>query len=96
MKSRPKSKLSQLGLGVEQVFTPPPPPPLSLNSAEPVHGLLRVFRSNGDFTIRRRDGNENVQNNNRFSRQNNNYARAPHFFVHFFAVFFARLRRKIA
>ena len=25
MKSRPKSKLSQLWLGVEQVFTPPPP-----------------------------------------------------------------------
>ena len=42
---------------------------------------------NGDFTIRRRDGNENVQNNNRFSRQNNNFALASHFFVHFFAVF---------
>ena len=50
---------------------------------------------NGDFTIRRRDGNENVKNNDRFSRQNNNFARASHFFVHLFAVF-ARLRREIA
>ena len=50
---------------------------------------------NGDFTIRRRDGNDNVQNNNRFSRQNNNVARASHFLVHFIAVF-ARLPREIA
>ena len=49
----------------------------------------------GDFTIRWRDGNENVKNHNRFSRQNNNFTRASHFFVHFFAVF-ARLRREIA
>ena len=41
----------------------------------------------GDFTIRRRDGNENVKNNNRFSRQKNNFARASYLFVHFFAVF---------
>ena len=49
--------------------------------------LVRDTAVTGDFTIRRRDGNENVQNNNRFSRQNNNYARAPHFFVHFLVVF---------
>ena len=48
-----------------------------------------------DFTIRRRDGNENVKNNNRFRRQNNSFAHASHFLVHFFAVF-ARLRREIA
>ena len=46
-----------------------------------------------DFTIPRRDRNENVKNNNGFSRQNNNFARASHFFVHFFAVF-ARLRHE--
>ena len=40
----------------------------------------------GDFTIWRRDGNENVKNQNRFSRQNNNFKRASHFFVQFFAV----------
>ena len=48
-----------------------------------------------DFTIPRRDGNENTKNNNRFSRQNHNFARASHCFVHFFAVF-ARLQREIA
>ena len=37
-----------------------------------------------DFTIPRRERNENVKNNNGFSRQNNNFARASHFFVHFF------------
>ena len=50
---------------------------------------------NRDHTIRRRDGSENVKNCNRFSTQNNSYARASHIFVHFFAVF-ARLRREIA
>ena len=45
-----------------------------------------------DFTIGRRDGNENVTNNNSFSGQNNNFARAFHFF--FFAVS-VRLRREI-
>ena len=55
-----------------------------------------AFRSiNRDYTIRRRDSNENVKNSNRFSRQNNSYARASHIFVHFFALF-ARLRREIA
>ena len=44
-----------------------------------------------DVTIQRHDGNENVKNNKSFSRQNNNFARAAHFFVHFFAVF-ARLK----
>ena len=50
---------------------------------------------NRDYTIRRGDGNENVNNSNRFNTQNNSYARASHILVHFFAVF-ARLRREIA
>ena len=49
----------------------------------------------GDFTIWRCDGNENVKNQIRFSRQNNNFTRASHFFVQFFTVY-ARLRREIA
>ena len=37
---------------------------------------VRVISHSRDFTIRRHDGNENVKNNNRFSRQNNNFAGA--------------------
>ena len=48
-------------------------------------GVLTVGR---DFTIRRRDGNENVG-------IGINFARASHFFVHFFAVF-ERLQCEIA
>ena len=62
-----------------------------------------------DFKIQRRDRNgylkkdetkqskkTNKQNeNDRFNKQNNNFARASHFFVQFFAVF-ARLRRENA
>ena len=33
-----------------------------------------------DFMIPRLDGNENVKTNNRFSWQNNNFARASYFF----------------
>ena len=64
------------------------------------HGAAMIFaHSTGsicvkcaakDFAIPRRDGNENVKNNNRFSWQNNNFAGASHFVVHFVAVF-ARL-----
>ena len=39
--------------------------------------------------------NENVKDNNSFSRQNENFVRAFHFLVHFFAVS-ARLRRETA
>ena len=41
------------------------------------------------------DGNKNVKKTNRFNKQNNNFARALRFFVHFFARF-ARLRRENA
>ena len=46
------------------------------------------------FKIRRRQRRRERQNGvNRFSRQNNNFARASRFFVHFVAVI-ARLRRE--
>ena len=32
------------------------------------------------------DGNKDVKKSNRFNHQNNNFARASRFFVHFFAV----------
>ena len=53
--------------------------------------LIGTLRSNDA------DGNENVKKkkNNRFNKQNNNFARVSHFFVHFFPVF-ARLRRENA
>ena len=41
------------------------------------------------------DGNENVKKNKRFNEQNDNFARASRFFVHFFPVF-GRLRRENA
>ena len=41
------------------------------------------------------DGNEKRQKSNRFIQQNNNFARAAHFSVHFFAVT-TRLRRENA
>ena len=41
------------------------------------------------------DGNKNVKKSNRFNNQNNNFARASRFFVHFFAVT-ARLRHENA
>ena len=47
--------------------------------------LLGTLRSNDAV------GNENVKKTNRFNKQNNNFARATPFFVHFFPVF-ARLR----
>ena len=52
--------------------------------------ILGTLRSNDA------DDNENVKKkNNFFNYQNNNFARASYFFVHFFPVF-ARLRRKNA
>ena len=38
------------------------------------------------------DGNKKVKKNSRFNKQNNNFARASHFFVHFFPVFAPLLR----
>ena len=41
------------------------------------------------------DDNKKVKKSNRCNKQKNNFARAPHFFVHFLPVF-ARLRRENA
>ena len=49
---------------------------------------------NRDLKIRRRRRQPGCQKSNRFNNQNNNFARASCFFVHFFAVT-ARLRREI-
>ena len=51
--------------------------------------ILGTLRSNDP------DNDENVKKPNRFYKQNNSFARASHFFVHFFPVF-ARLRRENA
>ena len=48
-----------------------------------------------DFKNQRLDDNEKVKKSKRFNKQNNNFAQAPHFFVHFLLVF-ARLRRENA
>ena len=42
-----------------------------------------------------RRGRQRESQKNRLNEQNNNFARAPHFFVHFFPVF-ARLGRENA
>jgi len=48
-----------------------------------------------DFKIQWPNGNDNVQENNRFNKQNNNFACASYFFVHFFAIF-SQLQHEIA
>ena len=45
------------------------------------------FEDNRDFKIQRRGRQRERQINNRFYKQNNNFARAPRFFVQFFARF---------
>ena len=46
-----------------------------------------------DFKTQRRGRQRERQKNNGYYNQNNNFARASHFFVYFFPVF-ARLRRE--
>ena len=48
-----------------------------------------------DFKIQRRGRQRERQKNERFNKQNNNFARTSRFLVHFFPVF-ARLRRENA
>ena len=48
-----------------------------------------------DFKIQRRGRQRECQKNNWFNKQDNKFARASRFFVHFFPVF-ARLRRENA
>ena len=57
--------------------------------------LPRRWSINRDFKIQRRGRQREHQKNNWFNKQNNNFARAPRLFVHFFPVF-ARLRRNYA
>ena len=52
-------------------------------------------RENRDLKIRRRRRQRERHKSNRFNKENNNFARASHFFVHFFDVF-ALLRREKA
>ena len=48
---------------------------------------MLAFAKTGNLSYDDSDGNENVkQKTNSFIKQNNNFARASHFFVHFFAV----------
>ena len=51
---------------------------------------MLAFAKTGNFNYDDGDGNENVKKKkkkiNSFIKQNNNFARASHFFVHFFAV----------
>ena len=59
-----------------------------------IHGgkFTEVIR---DLNIQRRARQRERQKNKRFNKQNNNFARASRFFVHFFPLF-ARLRRENA
>ena len=56
---------------------------------------LAIYSNNRDFKNQRRGRQRERHKNNRFNKQNNNFARASHFFVHFLPVF-ARLRRENA
>ena len=59
----------------------------SVNRLQPPSAI----QSGREFKIQQRGRQRERQRNNRFNKQNNNFARASHFFVHFFPVF-ARLR----
>ena len=61
----------------------------------PRASLDRASLVNRDFKIQRRGRQQERQKNNKFNKQNNNFASASRFFVHFFARF-ARLRRENA
>ena len=61
----------------------------------PAFGRPNESSPNRDFKIQRRGRQRERKKNNRFNLQNRNFARASHFFVHFFPVF-ARLRRENA
>ena len=74
------------------------PPPQCKQALNRLCGVCELGH-NGDFKIQRRDRNKNerqkYKRKNWFNKQNNNFARVSHFFVHFFAVS-ARLRRENA
>ena len=57
--------------------------------------MVSKIKYNRDFKIQRRGRQRERQKNNKFYKQNNNFARVSHLFVHFFSKF-ARLRRENA
>ena len=58
--------------------------PLSLEK------MTRFWADNRDFKIQRRGRQRERKKNNWFNQQNNYFARASHFFIHFFPVFARR------
>ena len=70
-------------------------PPLPCKRALKTTAQLITTFINRDFKIQRRGRQQERKKNNWFNKQNNNFARASRFFVHFFPVF-ARLRRENA
>ena len=66
--------------------------PLSFDKGRQVPLWVRLI---GSFSDDDGDGNENVKKTIRFIEQNNKFARASRFFLHFFAVT-APLRRENA
>ena len=66
--------------------------PLSCDKGRQVPLWVRLI---GSFSDEDGDGNENVKKNNKvFIEQNNKFARASRFFLHFFAVTKKRLKVK--
>ena len=49
--------------------------------------IAMAKEDNGDFKIQRSGRQRECQKSNRFIKQNNNFAHASHFFVHFFLFF---------
>ena len=66
----------------------PPPPPLF---APATQARSHEKPCNRDFKIQRRGRQRERKKTKRFNEQNNKFARASRFFIHFFPVF-ARLR----
>ena len=69
---------------------------LSIHGTQKAHFVQVLgFERISDFKIQRRGRQRERHKDNRFNKQNNNFARTSHFFVHFFPVF-APLRRENA
>ena len=61
--------------------------PIQITKTDNETALKKATRQNRDFKIQRRGRQRERQISNGFYKQNNNFARAPRFFVHFFAHF---------
>ena len=68
-----------------------------LNSKSKYNGVTRedIQSPYKDFKIQRRGRQQGMSKNNRFYKQNNNFARASHLFVHFFARFLMITIKKV-